>query len=67
MQELQTGSWYRLIGGEQVRVVRVDVEPGIANVSDPGGQVSDTIVSGYHGSTDIVSIPAVPFRPSRIR
>jgi hypothetical protein len=50
MQELQTGSWYRLIGGEQVRVVRVDVESGIANVSDPGGQLRTLARSAFVGA-----------------
>ncbi len=50
MQELQTGSWYRLIGDEQVRVVRVDVESDIATVSDPGGQVRTLARSAFVGA-----------------
>jgi|GEM_PF-4393856 len=50
MQELQTGSWYRLIGGEQVRVVSVDAESGIATVSDPDGQVRTLAHSAFVGA-----------------
>ena len=50
MIDIQPGSWYRLIGGERIRVVSVDGDAGIATVDNGDGETRRLAHSAFVGA-----------------
>ena len=57
MIDIQPGSWYRLIGGERIRVVSVDGDARIATVDNGDGETRRLAHSAFVGAELAADVP----------